>query len=97
MDCVKRGGDRQVLHERIRVHSQAAGSAVKLDGKENDLMDRIVADPAFGLTKEAAGKLLDPALYTGRAPSQVVEFVQDDLRPAVAPWLSGDVSCEINV
>jgi len=97
MDCVKRGGNRQDLHERIRVHSQAAGAAVKLDGKENDLMNRIVSDPAFGLTKEEAGNLLSPSLYIGRAPGQVVEFVEDILRPAVSPWLSGDVSCEINV
>ena len=97
MDCVKRGGNRQELHERIRVHSQAAGAAVKLDGKENDLMERIVSDPAFGLTKEEAGKLLSPVLYIGRAPGQVVEFVENNLRPAISPWLSGDVSCEINV
>ncbi|MPM14423.1 Adenylosuccinate lyase [bioreactor metagenome] len=97
MDCVKRGGNRQELHERIRVHSQAAGAAVKFDGKENDLMERIVSDPVFNLTKEEAGKLLSPALYIGRAPGQVVEFVEEILRPAVAPWLSGDVSCEINV
>ncbi|HWP79211.1 MAG TPA: adenylosuccinate lyase [Candidatus Acidoferrum sp.] len=97
MDGVKRGGDRQALHERIRVHSQAAGAAVKLEGRENDLLDRIVADPVFGLTEEEAQKLLDPALYIGRAKGQVEEFVEETLRPAVAPWLAGDVANEINV
>ncbi|HWQ51254.1 MAG TPA: adenylosuccinate lyase [Terriglobales bacterium] len=97
MNCVKRGGDRQALHERIRVHSQAAGAAVKLEGRENDLLDRIVADPVFGLAKEEAQKLLDPALYIGRAQGQVEEFVEETLRPAVAPWLAGDVASEINV
>lgn len=75
MDAVLRGGDRQELHEKIRVHSMEAGKQVKVHGLENDLIDRIVADPAFGLTKEAADQILDARKYTGRASQQTEEFV----------------------
>ena len=75
MDAVLRGGDRQELHEKIRVHSMEAGKQVKVYGLENDLIDRIVADPAFGLTKETAAQILDARKYTGRAPQQTEEFV----------------------
>lgn len=75
MDAVLRGGDRQELHEKIRVHSMEAGKQVKVYGLENDLIDRIVADPAFGLTKEAAAQILDARKYTGRALQQTEEFV----------------------
>ena len=75
MDAVLRGGDRQELHEKIRVHSMEAGRQVKVYGLENDLIDRIVADPAFGLTKEAADRILDARKYTGRASQQTEAFV----------------------
>lgn len=75
MDAVLRGGDRQELHEKIRVHSMEAGKQVKVYGLENDLIDRIVADSAFGLTREAAAQILDARKYTGRAPRQTEEFV----------------------
>ncbi len=75
MDAVLRGGDRQELHEKIRVHSMEAAKQVKVHGLENDLIDRIVADPAFGLTKEAAAQILDARKYTGRASQQTEEFV----------------------
>nr|WP_122012932.1 adenylosuccinate lyase [Maliibacterium massiliense] len=83
MEAVKRGGDRQVLHERIRVHSQAAASRVKADGGENDLLARIAADPAFGLSQADLAALLDPQQYTGRAARQVEAFVQNDVAPRV--------------
>lgn len=77
MDAVLRGGDRQELHEKIRVHSMEAGKQVKVHGLENDLIDRIVEDPLFGLTKEAASEILDAKKYTGRAPQQTEAFVAE--------------------
>jgi len=75
MDAVKRGGDRQELHERIRVHSMAAARGVKEEGKENDLLSRIAQDKAFGLSEEALSAILDPAKFVGRAPQQTQEYV----------------------
>ncbi|MGI5900320.1 MAG: adenylosuccinate lyase [Christensenellales bacterium] len=83
MDAVKRGGDRQALHEKIREHAMAAGRRVKQEGLENDLMDRICADPAFGLSKEAAIALLEPSLYTGRSGQQVEEFLSLYVNPVL--------------
>ncbi len=81
MDAVKKGGDRQVLHERLRVHSQEAARMVKEEGAPNDLLDRICADPAFGLTRAQAEAILDPAAFVGRAPAQVDEFLEEYIRP----------------
>ena len=81
MDAVKRGGDRQALHERIRVHSVAAGKVVKEEGGQNDLVDRIAGDPMFGLTKEEILAHMDPAAYIGRCPAQVQEFDRDVVEP----------------
>ncbi len=85
MDAVKRGGDRQALHERIRQHSMAAGAAVK-QGGENDLLDRIAADPAFGLDASALQDLLQPEKFVGLAPLQTERFVENEVRPAVEPY-----------
>jgi adenylosuccinate lyase len=81
MAAVKRGGDRQELHEVIREHAMAAGRMVKEEGKPNDLLERIAADPRFGLDKADIEKLLDPADYIGRCPEQVVTFVENEVRP----------------
>lgn len=81
MDAVKRGGNRQELHEKIREHSMAAGAVVKQEGKENDLVDRIAADPAFGMTKEEIVALLEPKNFVGRAPQQTEEFLTEIVRP----------------
>lgn len=75
MDAVKRGGDRQELHEKIRVHSMAAGLRVKEQGEENDLMARLLGDEAFGLTADMAEQLLDASKFVGRAPAQTEEYV----------------------
>ena len=83
MSAVKKGGDRQVLHEQLRVHSQAAAKVVKEEGGENDLIDRIVADPLFNLKKEEIVAILDPANFTGRAPSQVTEFLNECVNPVL--------------
>ena len=71
MDAVKRGGDRQALHERIRTHALAAGQRVKGEGKDNDLLERIAADPAFGLSRQEVFRHLDPAAYIGCCPQPV--------------------------
>lgn len=81
MDAVKRGGDRQELHEKIRTHSLAAAKRVKEEGLPNDLLDRICADPAFGIERGELDKLLDPRRFTGRAPQQVEEFLTGLVRP----------------
>ena len=88
MRAVKNGGDRQQLHERIRVHSIAAGAVVKEQGLPNDLVSRIAADPMFGLTEEEIRKELNPAEYIGRAPEQVTEFLDEHVRPVLAKYAS---------
>jgi adenylosuccinate lyase len=98
MDAVKKGGDRQELHEKIRVHSQAAARRVKEDGEPNDLLTRIAADPAFGFTKAELEALLDPARYTGRSAEQTETFIKTVVDPLLgqnAGKLSGEV--ELNV
>lgn len=81
MDAVKAGGDRQELHERIRVHSMEAGKVIKEQGKANDLLDRIAQDPAFNITKEALQKVLKPENYVGRATEQTTEFLNGVIKP----------------
>ncbi|HIT60801.1 MAG TPA: adenylosuccinate lyase [Candidatus Fimousia stercorigallinarum] len=81
MDAVKAGGDRQELHERIRQHSMAAGRVVKVEGKENDLLERIAADPAFGMTKEQLDAIMEPKNFVGRAPEQTDEFIKEVVNP----------------
>ena len=81
MDAVKAGGDRQELHERIRELSMEAGKTVKVEGKDNNLLELIAADPAFNLTLEELEKTMDPAKYTGRAAVQVDAFLDKVVRP----------------
>lgn len=84
MDAVKRGGNRQELHERIRVLSQEAGKNVKDLGLSNNLIDLIAADSAFGMTKEELTVHLEPAQYIGRCPQQVEEFLREEVDPVLA-------------
>lgn len=81
MDAVKKGRNRQQLHERIRTHSMAAGRRVKEEGLSNDLIDRIAGDPLFALSKEDILARLNPSDYVGRAPSQVAEFINGYVLP----------------
>lgn len=81
MDAVKAGGDRQELHEAIRVHSMEAGRHVKEEGKPNDLIDLIAADPKFGMTKEQIMEVMDPKNFVGRAPQQTEEFFKEYIDP----------------
>ena len=98
MAAVKKGGDRQELHERIRVHSMDAGRVVKVEGQPNDLIDRIAADEAFGMTKEEIMATMKPENFVGRAPEQVVEFIEAEVKPIVEKYKSLlGVEVEINV
>lgn len=81
MDAVKKGGDRQELHERIRQHSMEAGKTVKIEGKKNDLLERIASDSMFGLTIEELNKIMEPRNFVGRAPEQTEEFINGYVNP----------------
>ncbi len=98
MDAVKRGADRQVLHERIRVHSMAASKVIKEEGGENDLLERIANDKAFGVTLEELVSIISPEKYVGRAPQQTEEFLKEVVEPALAPYSNlATEQAEINV
>ncbi|MSS73692.1 MAG: adenylosuccinate lyase [Candidatus Latescibacteria bacterium] len=99
MEAVKRGGDRQALHERIRQHAVAAGRVVKDEGGDNDLLDRIAADPAFGTSRADLDRTLDLKKFIGRAPSQVVEFIHDEIDPILKANqnLLGGTEAEVRV
>ena len=84
MEATKKGGNRQELHEEIRQLSMQAGSVVKNEGKPNDLLERIAADPKFGMTMDELIKLRDPKLYTGRCPEQVDAFLTECIKPLIA-------------
>ena len=86
MDCVKRGGDRQELHERIRTHSMEAARRVKQGDGVNDLLERIAGDPAFGVTLSELEAVLQPARYVGRAPEQTTEFLAEQVAPVLAQY-----------
>ena len=83
MDAVKAGGDRQELHERIRELSMEAGRNVKVEGKDNNLLELIAADPAFNMSLEDLQKTMDPAKYTGRAAVQVDNFLNKVVNPVL--------------
>ena len=98
MESVKRGGDRQELHERIREHSMAAAQRVKGEGLDNDLIKRIIADDSFNLSKEEILAIIDPTKFVGRAPSQVVEFIDEYITPIIEDNKDAvDIHSEINV
>ena len=85
MLCVKeKGGDRQLLHERIRLHAIAAAEQVKVYGRDNDLLQRIADDPAFGLTEEELARATDPAAFTGMAAEQCETYLREAIRPLLA-------------
>ncbi len=92
MAGVRAGGDRQDLHERIRVHSRTAAHAVKAEGRDNPLMELVAADPAFAVIRSQLPNLMDASRFVGRAPQQVDSFVQSELEPRLrgAVAMSGD-------
>ncbi|MGL4910304.1 MAG: adenylosuccinate lyase [Cetobacterium sp.] len=81
MEGVKKGGDRQELHELIRVHSMEAGKKVKVEGLENDLIERILNDPLFDIDKDKLMQILDPKNFIGFASEQVVDFLEAEINP----------------
>lgn len=98
MAAVKRGGDRQQLHEQIRIHSMKAAEIVKLEGRPNDLLQRISEDPTFGLSQEDLSDILDAEQYIGRAPEQTVQFIETEIKPILLkhPWTPA-ASSDLNV
>lgn len=97
MAMVRAGQDRQDVHEWIRVHSMDAAAQVKLHGRDNDLLDRVRADPAFAPIHDQLDALLDPTTFVGRAPEQVVEFLDAEVAPALKPWGALGDSAELKV
>lgn len=97
MESVKRGGDRQELHEIIRVYSHEAAAKVKLHGEQNDLIDRIAADERIPLTREEILAELDPKKYIGRSASQVEEFITYTVNPILEKYYNGPVTSELKV
>ena len=98
MESVKKGGDRQELHERIREHSMAAAQRVKGEGLDNDLIQRIINDNSFNLMKEEIINIIDPNKFVGRAPNQVVEFILEYVNPIIEKNKDAvDIHSEINV
>lgn len=98
MDAVKAGGDRQELHERIRVHSMAAGKMVKEEGKDNDLLERIAQDDAFPMGMEELLAIMSPENFIGRAPNQTVEFFKNYIDPILETEKSAlGMHADINV
>lgn len=97
MRAVEAGGDRQELHERLRVHSHAAAANVKLEGKENDLIKRIAEDSAFGLTEEEINALLLPEKYIGRSVHQTEEFINDIAKPIIDKYFVGGAESDLKV
>jgi len=97
MHCVKKGGDRQALHERIRLHSVEAAGRIKQNGDKNDLIDRIVQDAAFGVTREELDSLLLAGQFTGMAEEQTVEFLSDvrKILDANKEFLNADISISV--
>lgn len=97
MESVKRGGDRQKLHEIIRVHSHAAAAKVKLEGGVNDLIDRLSSDERIPLSKEEILLQLSPEKYIGRSVSQVEEFLENDVKPVLLKYHTDDIHSELRV
>ena len=83
MEGVTKGGDRQELHERIRMHSMEAGKNVKVEGKDNDLIERILADDYFNIDKTRLTEILDPKNFIGFAADQTVDFIKEEVQPII--------------
>jgi adenylosuccinate lyase len=86
MEAVKKGGDRQELHEKIRQHSMEAGKVVKVEGGKNDLLERIANDESFGMSLDELQKVMKPENFVGRAPQQVVEFIDNEVNPILKKY-----------
>lgn len=94
MEAVKRGADRQEIHERIRIHSMEVSKLIKEQGRENDLLTRLSKDPVIPLNKDDISKLLDPMNFTGRSEKQVEEFIEEFVLPVLSDYLSEETDTE---
>lgn len=99
MKAVLKGGDRQELHEKIRIYSMEAAKEVKEYGRPNDLVDRIAKDESFGFTKEEILEILNPDNLCGRAPSQVEDFINEIVDPMIEKYkdMVKNINVEVNV
>ncbi len=97
MESVKRGGNRQQLHEKIREYSHKATYAVKMEGKANNLIENIAADLDFPMNEEEIKEQLNPKLYVGRAPSQTVEFNEEVVKPVLEKYYKGEIKSVLSV
>mmetsp|Transcript_23966 Transcript_23966/g.35177 ORF Transcript_23966/g.35177 Transcript_23966/m.35177 type:complete len:481 (+) Transcript_23966:58-1500(+) len=95
MQCVKAGGDRQILHEAIRAHSMESGRRVKEEAAPNDLLERIAADPLFSAVHGSLDALMDPLLFVGRAPEQVKEFLVEEVDPILQKYVNDIADAEV--
>ena len=97
MEAAKKGGDRQELHEKIRLYSMEAGKNVKVNGLDNNLLELLAQDEEFKLSQQEINALLDPMLYTGRSASQVVEFIENEVNPRLEKYenLKSDVELHV--
>lgn len=97
MEAVKRGGNRQELHEKIREYSMQVTREVKLEGKPNALIAKMAADPAFMMNEDELNSLLEPSKYIGRSKEQVEEFIEGYIAPLLAGKDFSGVNVELNV
>ena len=97
MSAVKKGGNRQELHEKIRQYSMQAGARVKREGLDNNLCELILADPMFMITKEEMDAIMKPENFIGRCPQQVDEFIANCVAPVLEKYGVSDDKAEINV
>ena len=99
MYCVKHGGDRQTLHEAIRRHSVAVGKAIKQEGADNNLLDRIAADPAFGIDRKTVDEIIRTGNFTGIAAEQVRDYLTEvrEMLADNAEVLAGKAESQVNV
>ena len=97
MEAVKKGGDRQELHEKIRLYSMEAGKNVKVNGLDNNLLELLAQDEEFKLSQQEINALLDPMLYTGRSASQVVEFIENEVNPRLEKYENLNSDVELHV
>ena len=97
MESVKKGKDRQEIHERIRIHSIEAAKKVKIEGMENDLMERISNDTAFGMNKEELQSLIDAKKFIGCAPQQVEDFIKSNVIPLLSTVEEKEIKVDLKV
>jgi adenylosuccinate lyase len=97
MEAVKKGGDRQELHEKIRKYSMESGDEVKINGRKNDLIERIIKDKSFALEEKEIMAVLKPTNYVGRSSSQVEEYLKEYVYPIISKFEDEEINVSLNV